>query len=275
MQQGPDPAAATEAALGLQAASPAQAVPTVAVLPLRGLVMQHESIWTEYGFAFSTETLIAQVRALVADQAVKAIVLDIDSPGGGVYGVVEAAEAIRAARDVKPVIAVANAMAASAAYWIASAASEVVVTPSGDVGSIGVFAQHEDWSGWYEQQGIVPTIVKAGPYKAEFADSRPLSDEARAELQRQVDECYHRFLAQVAKGRGVPVATVEADFGGGRMLSAKAAVAAGMADRVGTVTDVLVQVARAAAKPAGTKAEAHGLDLDARRRRLRLAEVSG
>jgi signal peptide peptidase SppA len=263
-------------ALGLQSArSSSASVPTVAVLPIRGLVMQHQSYWTEIGVATSTDQLAAQLTTLSADSSVAAIVLDIDSPGGGVYGVDEAAAVIREVRATTPVIAVANAQAASAAYWLASAASEVVVTPSGEVGSIGVFAEHWDASGWYERLGVKPTLVRAGRYKAEFADIGPLSDEALEELQRLVDENYDRFIAAVAKGRGVSLDTVRGDFGEGRMLTAKAAVRAGMADRVESLPDTLSRVARARRAPTGVRASELGPDLETRRRRLRLAEREG
>src|SRR5690606_12609791 len=107
------------------------------------------------------------------------IVLDVDSPGGGVYGVAEFAEEIYKARGQKRIVAVANSMAASAAYWIATAADELVVTPGGEVGSIGVYMLHEDWSGAYEKAGIKPTVIKFGENKAEGIDVEPLSESAQ------------------------------------------------------------------------------------------------
>ena len=243
----------------------------VLVVPVSGIIMQHESCWSEWGYATSTEGLVCTVREAMNNSAVSAVVLSVESPGGFVYGVAEATAALRALRDMKPLIAVANAYAASAAYWLVSAASEIVVTPSGEVGSIGVFCVHEDWSKAYEMVGITPTLVKAGKYKAEFSYLEPLSDEARQELQREVDETYAQFIADVAKGRGVAPSVVRGGFGEGRMVSAKAAVDQGMADRVATLDDVLQKlVGRGARRGARASDEGQG-DRERRERQLRLA----
>lgn len=247
--------------LDVPARTSAERTAGVAVIPVTGLIMQHASVWSRYGLATATEDLVAQIRAAVADPAIRSIVLDMESPGGFVYGVQEAADAIRTLREQKPIHAVANSYAASAAYWLASAASTLMVTPSGEVGSIGVFAVHEDWSNAYAQMGVTPTVVKAGRYKAEFTDTAPLSDEARAALQTSVDESYEAFVRGVAAGRGVTPAAVRDGFGEGRMVPAAKAVAAGMADRVATI-DALV--ARLTPTPRGAKA-----DGETRRRVLR------
>ncbi len=240
----------------------------VAVIPITGFIMQHRSLWSEIGLATSTEALQAQIRAAVADASVRAIVLNIESPGGFAYGLQEAAATIRSLRERKPIVAVANSYAASAAYWLASAASELVVTPSGDVGSIGVFAVHEDWSKAYEKAGVLPTVIRAGKYKAEFSDTAPLGDEARAELQRAVEETYSQFVADVALGRRVSGAVVETRFGAGRMVSSRRAVAAGMADRVATLEQVIAGAV--AGGRGGGPGFAARADLDLRRRRLAL-----
>ena len=111
-------------------------------------------------------------------------------------------------------------MAASAAYWIASACDELVVTPSGSVGSIGVLAVHTDRSAANEEEGIKPTYVAYGKYKAEFNPDNPLSDEALAELQSQVDEAGETFVKAVAKQRGCSQTKVREEFGQGRMCRA-------------------------------------------------------
>jgi len=137
--------------------------------------------------------------------------------------------------------------AASAAYWIGSQATKFYVTPSGEVGSIGVWSMHVDYSRANEQDGIAVTFVSAGEHKVEGNPHEPLSDEARAEMQRSVDETYREFVAAVARGRNVTPAKVLADFGNGRMLTARAAVQAGMADAVKPFEAVLTEVA--ASKP--------------------------
>ena len=136
----------------------------VIVLPLQGVISNRapmvQDVSTPPGT--SAEAFTSQFRAALNDSRIKAIVIDVNSPGGTVGGIEELSSEIFSARGVKPVIAQVNAYAASAAYWIASAAEEMVVTPTGEVGSIGVFALHEDYSQAMEQEGIKPTLISAG-----------------------------------------------------------------------------------------------------------------
>ena len=221
----------------------------VAVIPVAGVITKRVSLFALlFGGGGSTlGTLQKRLRAAVNDDQVGAIVLEVDSPGGSVDGVPELAAEIRAARSRKPIIAVANARAASAAYWLASQASELFVSPSGAVGSVGVFVAHEDWSAFDERLGVTTTLVSAGKYKTEANPHEPLSDEARAAIQADVDAYYGMFVADVAKGRGVKASAVRSGFGEGRMVLAADAVAAGMADAVGTVDDAVTRAARLAA----------------------------
>jgi signal peptide peptidase SppA len=212
---------------------------SIAVLPIYGVVMQHADMMSEMSGAVSVDRVAQAFRTLMADASVGTIVLDIDSPGGGVYGVPEFAAEVFAARSQKRVVAQANSLAASAAYWIASAAEELVVTPGGEVGSIGVYALHEDWSGAYEQAGVVPTLIKYGENKAEGIDIMPLSDEARTHLQESVNMYGEMFTGDVAKQRGVSRATVNRDFGQGRVFGAEEAVSLKMADSVGSLQQTL------------------------------------
>jgi signal peptide peptidase SppA len=184
----------------------------------------------------------------------------VDSPGGVTDLVPETAAEIRAARERKPITAVANTMAASAAYWLASQASEVVVTPSGWLGSIGVYMLHVDWSGNNAQIGVKPTYISAGKYKTEGNPEEPLSESAREHMQEDVDRFYSMFLSDVALGRGVDVETVRADFGEGRVLLAEPSLQAGMADRVETFEDA---VARLQATPPRSGAPVGALNLNA------------
>jgi signal peptide peptidase SppA len=211
-----------------------------AVIPIRGVIGQHRG--GDYWAGTYTEVLSAQIARLVADPAIGCILLDIDSPGGIVYGTPELAEQILAFRDLKPIYAVANGMAASAAYWIASAATKVFVTPSGEVGSIGVWNSHWDWSKALEQEGVDVTMIHAGKYKIEGHPYAPLPEEAREEMQQSVNRYHDMFLGAGAKGRGTTKATVRETFGKGRLLGAEAAKAAGMVDGIATVNDVLAAV---------------------------------
>jgi capsid assembly protease len=245
----------------------------IAIVPVMGVISPRvrdvEGVST--GGGMSAEGFAAAMRQLAGDTGVSGILMDINSPGGNVYGIPEAAEAVREARSAKPVWAVAHHQAASAAYWLASAAEQLVVTPSGEIGSIGVYSYHEDVSKALEMAGRKPTLIKAGPNKAEGHPAFPMGDEAAAHVQSRVDDYYAMFVRDVAKGRGVPVATVRDSFGGGRMFGAQEAVRLGMADRVGTLDDTVRRMQRAIGKQKSGGEASGGDDIRARRRRLALA----
>jgi signal peptide peptidase SppA len=227
---------------------------SVAVIQVYGVISQRMSLMAEISGGTSAEQLTKQLRAALADPNIGSIVLDVDSPGGGVEGVPELAAEILDARGKKKIIAVANTMAASAAYWLASCASELVVAPSGQVGSIGVFTAHEDMSQALEKEGIKVSMISAGKFKTEGNPYEPLSDEARAALQMKVTAFYEMFVKAVAKGRGVAQADVKGGFGQGRMLLAQDAVKEGMADRVATLDQTLSRLGVKSAS-SGTGAE--------------------
>jgi capsid assembly protease len=217
---------------------------SVAVIPIYGVITPRADVMTDISGGTSIDRLQQSLRAAVADEKVKSILLDVNSPGGSAAMLNEMAAEIRQARRVKPVVAVANTMAGSAAYYLAAQASEVVVTPSGTVGSIGTIAAHEDISKMQEMDGVKTTLVTAGKFKGELSPFGPLSDEAKAEIQRTVDKYYGMFVQDVARGRGVTVDTVRNDYGQGRMLLARDALAAGMVDRVDTFDNVLANMER-------------------------------
>jgi signal peptide peptidase SppA len=196
-----------------------------------------------FGYGTSTLELAATFRRLAADSEVKQILMEIDSPGGSIEGVSEAAAAIRAARKVKPVYAVASPMAASAAFWLAAQATRLLVMGSGQVGSIGVYGVHEDISKAAERIGVKTTLISAGKYKTEGNPFEPLSDPARADMQSKVDAHYRQFTDDVAFGRGVSPSAVVKGYGEGRMLLARDAVRAGMVDGIGGLDDALQGIA--------------------------------
>lgn len=220
---------------------------SVAVVPLYGPIFPKANLFTEVSGATSLSTFAATLRRLDADPQIAHIVLDVDSPGGSVELVPETAELIR--RLKTPTTAVANAEAASAAYWIASQADELVVTPSGSVGSIGVWTAHEDWSVHEANRGVRTTLISAGKYKVEGHPFAPLDDEARAAIQADVDAYYDMFVNAVASGRGVSAQDVRGGFGEGRMVLARDAVRQGMADRVATLEEVVADAARGTRRP--------------------------
>jgi len=210
-------------------------VKQVAILPILGTITQRADMMTEASGFASADAIGKEFDRLMGDASVSAIVLDVDSPGGSVFGVDELSAKIHAARGGKPIVAVANSYAASAAYYIATAADELVVTPTGQVGSVGVMAVHVDVSAAKEKLGIRPTYVHYGKHKVEYSEDFPLSEDARDELQRMVDAYGRAFDAAVARNRGVSVAEVRDNYGQGRVYLAKEAVSRGMADRVDTL----------------------------------------
>ena len=237
--------AARESDAGANALRGISATGGIALLSLRGMITPRGTfLQLMFGGGGGLQRFRAGLREAVGNPDVSAIVIDVDSPGGASSLLTETAAEIREARKEKTVIAVANVQAASAAYWLASQASEVVVTPSGAVGSIGVWTLHADFSEMDKAMGVDFTLISAGEHKVEGNEFEPLSEEAREQIQAEVDEVHSMFLSDVAKGRGVTAAKVRADFGRGRMLSAKKAVAAGLADRVDTIENVLSKLAR-------------------------------
>jgi signal peptide peptidase SppA len=215
----------------------------VAVIPILGTISQRADLLTESSGGVSTEKVTRLFRQAMAEPSVGSILLDIDSPGGSVFGVQELADEMAAARGRKPVVAVANSLMASAAYWLGSQADELVVTPSGEVGSIGVLAVHQDASAAHEREGITTSLVTAGKYKAEGNPFEPLGAEARSAIQARVDEYYGAFTRSVARGRGTSVQAVRSGFGEGRVVGAREAVRLGMADRVDTLDNTLARLA--------------------------------
>jgi signal peptide peptidase SppA len=220
----------------------------VAVIPIYGVISQKISLMSQISGGTTVQGLTKAFRAAMADPAVKAIVFDVDSPGGSVEGVPElAAEILSARGQGKKITASVNPMCASAAYWLASAADEIVITPSGQCGSIGVFCEHNDVSQALEKEGVKVSLIKAGKFKAEGNPYEPLSDAARAAMQGQVDAFYEMFVKAVASGRRVSQSSVKSGFGQGRMVLAADAVTEGMADRVATLDQVIGKLSGGAA----------------------------
>jgi signal peptide peptidase SppA len=219
---------------------------TVAVIGVYGLLAHRAGSLAEMSGGTSTERLAAAVDQAAADASVKGIVLDVNSPGGAVEGVTEVASRIRAARAVKPVEAVANALAASGGYWIGSAAQYFTGIPSSRVGSVGVLTEHLDDTKAQEIAGERRTILvdDGAPFKAET--DGPLTEDARASIQKMLNQYGDMFRGDVAKNRGVSVDTVRRNFGKGRMMLAKDAVNAGMIDGVGSLQDAVKRVGRGA-----------------------------
>lgn len=246
-------------------------VKDIAVIPMIGAIMPRGNAMEDMsgGGSVSLTRFQQEFQSVAADETVGAIVLEIDSPGGQVDLVPETAALIaRWKKKGRPIVAVANTMAASAAYWIASAADEIVVTPSGTVGSIGVFQLHQNLEGAAQMAGVVPQYIYEGPRKVEGNPFQPMDDAARNAFQAEVRAAYEQFTSDVAAFRGVSVRTVRADpegssdktFGGGRAYSAPQLKqlglvgAGGMVDRVDTLQGTLDRLMGRSRRTSTTKA---------------------
>ncbi|MGC0098306.1 S49 family peptidase, partial [Ralstonia pseudosolanacearum] len=220
----------------------------IAVIPIHGtLVRRTVGLEAESGLASYT-AIGDQLDAALADPGVAAILLDVDSPGGESGGVFDLADRIRAAAAIKPVWAAANDMAFSAAYALACAASRVFVSRTGGVGSIGVIAMHVDQSVKDAKDGVRYTAVFAGARKNDLNPHEPITDEAQAQLQAEVSRIYRLFVATVASYRGLSAETVTATEAG--LFFGQDAIAAGLADDVGTFEDALAQLVASLSVPA-------------------------
>jgi signal peptide peptidase SppA len=214
---------------------------SVAVLPLYGLIMPRGNMMGDISGPRGTsiDQFTQQFRQALNDPSVKAIVIDVDSPGGSVQGVDELASEILAARGKKDVTAVVSGTCASAAYYIASGAKKIVASPSSQTGSIGVYGALRDDTAKHEKEGVKHTVVAYGENKALGDPRTPTSPTAIADLKEQVDAYGGMFDAAVARGRKVTQAHVRENFGQGKTFMAKKAKQLGMVDDIGTLDDVL------------------------------------
>lgn len=236
----------------------------VGVIRISGVIAEHARQVDDVSGpgGTSTERIAQALRQALADPNIDSIVFDVDSPGGNVFGVQALADEIFAARGRKRMVAVANSLMASAAYWIASAADEIVVKPGGQVGSIGVVALHEDISEAAAKVGVKYTFITAGKYKVEGNRLEPLGEEARSAIQRDVDAYYRDFVKAVARNRGVKVADVVNGFGQARTVKDADAVSEKMADRVDTLDATLNRMMRGGGKKSGPRAMVPGFSAE-------------
>jgi ClpP class serine protease len=205
----------------------------VAIVPVSGPIFRYANLFTEVSGATSIENLARDFRTAVDDPSIRAIVLEIDSPGGQVAGVSEFAEQVRTATEQKQVIAYVSDLGASAAYWIASAASEIVARDTARLGSIGVVLRAVGGN-----KDEIKFISSQSPSK----HAPPDSDVGRAQYQAEVDKLADVFIAAVAQYRGVSIETVTNDFGRGGVLVGQEAKDARLADRLGSLESVIADL---------------------------------
>jgi capsid assembly protease len=228
----------------------------IAVIPIRGTLMKRFSFLSSASGLTTYQGVAQAVKAAMDDLQVKAILFDVDSPGGTTHGCFELSDALRSMRGGKPMWACANDLAASAGYALASAADRVWLTRTAGVGSVGVFALHMDQSGADEQAGVKFTYIFAGRKKTDGNPHEPLGKSARSDIQAEVDREYDMFVACVAYNRGFAGATAEKiQAAGAEVFYGDNAVASSLADEVGTFDEACAALT---AKVNGSKAVASG-----------------
>lgn len=200
-----------------------------ALINIRGTILPRSSFMSAYSGLCTAEGLRQQVRMAERDDEVSTILLDIDSPGGYVLGVPEAGKVIK--KTKKRVVAAVHE-AYSAAYWLASQADEVYVTPSGGVGSIGVLVIHASYAKQFEKEGVEVTIIRSPMRKAETNPYEALTDAAREKMEKDVEAIRMSFESQVAAGRKTNIKVVREKYGQGTTLNADEALEAGMVDGI-------------------------------------------
>lgn len=228
----------------------------VALISIIGVLQPRDSWLGRLLGGCALDGVQSALSAAAADSAVRSIVLEIDSPGGAVAGVQQVADLIARIRgDGKRVLAWADGMCASGAYWIASAAERILVADATTMmGSIGVVATHVDESQSEAQAGLKMTEITAGRYKAVASSHKPLSEDGRATLQARVDAIYKVFVDAVATGRRRPVAEVLERMADGRVFVGHDAIKAGLADGVARL-DMVMNLARPPASGANFRGE--------------------
>lgn len=217
----------------------------VAIVPIAGPTFRYANLFTEVSGATSIQILATDLRVALDDPEIRAILLEVDSPGGQVDGTSELAQTIFAARGVKPIWAYVDGRCCSGAYWLASAAERVIAVDTAILGSIGVVSGFTRQSP-EEKARRVEIVSSRAPNKR----LDPESDAGRAQILAYVDATEDVFVAALAKQRGIDVEKVLAEFGQGGVMPAARAVDVGMADAIGTFEATLSALA---ANPKGRK----------------------
>jgi capsid assembly protease len=210
----------------------------IAVIPIYGTLVKRTLGLNAVSGLTSYQSIADQLDVALADPTISGILLDIDSPGGEVNGAFDLADRIYAARKRKPICAIANDSAFSAAYALASSADRVYLAQTGGVGSIGVIAMHVDQSAKDASEGLAYTPIYAGDRKNDLSPHEPLADGARVGLQQEVDRLYQLFVGLVARNRNLSPEAITATEAG--LLFGQEAISSGFADAVASLEQVLV-----------------------------------
>ncbi|WP_305044352.1 signal peptide peptidase SppA [Geoalkalibacter sp.] len=191
------------------------------------------------GVIFSSEKINEAITRFREDASVKAIVLRIDSPGGGVGPSQEIYDEVRRTLAVKPVVASMGSVAASGGYYVAAPANRIIANPGTITGSIGVIMEFTNFQDLLEKIGLKTQVVKSGEHKDLGSPVRPMSEEDRRILQSLIDDVHDQFVTAVAEGRSLEQDKVIA-LADGRIFSGRQAMAAGLVDDLGNLRDAVL-----------------------------------
>ena len=207
----------------------------VAIIPIHGSLINR--FGQCYGYVTGYNFIRRQRDAAMADPDVTAIVYDVNSGGGEAAGCFELADESFALRGTKPTISVVDSACYSAAYALASTSDQVVVTPTGGAGSVGVYTMHVDMSKMLENWGLDITLIHAGEHKVDGHPYAELPEDVRADMQKSVDATYNKFVESVARNRNLSVEAVKDTQA--RCYSADDALALGLIDSVASPIEAI------------------------------------
>ena len=210
----------------------------VAVIPVTGPIMRYANLFTRISGATSTQELATDFQTALDDPKVKAIVFNVDSPGGEANGINELSDMIHAARGKKPIKAYGGGSVASGAYWVASAADELVVDDTALMGSIGVVVEVLTREAREGEKRWTITSRNAPNKRPDIS-----TEEGRAEISKTIDALGDVFVAKVARNLGVDADKVPAMGDHGGLMVGAAAVKAGLAHRLGSLETLIAELA--------------------------------
>ncbi len=219
--------------------SPAKTEPQIAVIHVEGVILGgrgQSGIWGENG---GVDGIIRQLHEARDDEAVKAIILRINSPGGSATASQELGEEILKVRAAgKPVVSSMGDIAASGGYWLAACTERVYANPSTITGSIGVYMPYANWEELYQKIGIRNERIQSGPHKDILSSDRAMTITEKALLQAMVNDMYEQFVAVVSEGRNLPPEQVRL-LADGRIYTGRQALASGLVDEMGNLYDAI------------------------------------
>lgn len=206
----------------------------IAVIPVQGIIYTDDQ--TEWGTSMVDDIKNA-LQTAMEDDAVKAVVLAVNSPGGEVTASDIIYHEVRKVQRKKPVVVAMTSLAASGAYYIACAADWIVANETTFTGSIGVIIQSLNYEGLFDKVGLDAVVFRSGKFKDMLSGSRPITPEEQAYVEGMVMQVYERFLGIVSEARNLPADSLRETFADGRIITGKDAKEAGLVDQLGYVED--------------------------------------